>query len=363
MAALLVALVALGSCRSAWAACAGQVLGTGGPLPFANVTCHTPDGGSAVTGSDGTFSLPNCQGQPCLVDIWARQYLSTAAVPAHSAITLQPRPIPGFPATDWKFEGWAVEAQTGNVPGTQIAFLAHPSAYRPPTGDRVFLTSTANAHAGPGWTQGYWQAADAVRASASPNPLINRSNPALLSTAFTGRMVVADGRLLMLIGMASGTANGVSLLENKNLADPSHPADWVPAEGNGTILIDWTGAPTTAHEDYRFHHFDKGYNCNGKTLHNWLFVIPDGVAEMTEPLLTDEERHEVPTELMRDQQSVAPWLNHTNLRAGNLRTSPQPSSAACEQLCSTTSACRAWVFAAGRNICFLKNDNFCVNPA
>lgn len=311
-----------------------------------------------VTDADGVFSLPLCRAQPtCLVDVWARQYLSIAAEPLHSIITLKPRPIPGFPATDWRFDGWAIEAQSGNVPGTDIAFLAHPSAYRPPSGERVFLTSTANTHAGPGWTQGYWQAPDAVRATALHPQLVNRSNPAVLGTAFTGRMVVAEGRLLMLVGMAHGTANGVSLLENKNLADPSHAKDWVPAEGNGTILVDWTGAPTTAHEDYRFHHFDRGYNCNGKSLKNWLFVIPDGVAGLSTDGQMDAGRG-------KDAEVAdGSWLNHTNLRAGNLHSSPQPSIVVCEQLCSATSECKAWVFDAGRNLCFLKNDNFCTNPA
>jgi len=36
----------------------------------------------------------------------------------------------------------------------------------------------------------------------------------------------------MNIGMAKGTS-GNTLLENKNVEDPSNPADWVPAEGNG----------------------------------------------------------------------------------------------------------------------------------
>ena len=235
----------------------GKVLGSGGlRLPLANVSCVV--GGrvlSVNTNAEGAYTLPEASAH---CDIWARQYESVHGVAAGSTVHLPARPIPGFPARDWVFEGWAVEAQSSNVPATKIAFLAHPSAYRPPSGDRVFLTSTANAHAGPGWTQGYWQTDSAVRATALPTALVNRSNPAMLGTAFTARMVVADGRLLMLIGMARGINNGVSLLENKNLADPSDPTGWVPAEGNGTITIDWTGAPTTAHEDYRYHHFDQG---------------------------------------------------------------------------------------------------------
>lgn len=104
----------------------------------------------------------------CTVSVWARQYLAVneTEVAPGGTIAMQPRPIPGFPASDWKFEGWPIQAQTEDVPGTGIAFLAHPSAYRPPTGDRIFLTSTANRHAGPGWTQGYWKGAGVAAATA-----------------------------------------------------------------------------------------------------------------------------------------------------------------------------------------------------
>ena len=47
----------------------------------------------------------------------------------------------------------------------------------------------------------------------------------------------------------------------------------------GTLVVDWTGAPATKHEDYRWHHFDQGYPCKGKLMKNWLFVIPDGVGD------------------------------------------------------------------------------------
>jgi hypothetical protein len=162
--------------------------------------------------------------------------------------------------TNWRFEGWAVQAQTADVPGTDVAFLAHPSAYRPPSGKRVFLTSTANRHAGPGWTQGYWQRDGVTRAMAVPGELVNRSNPAVYGTAFTGRMIVTPvgppgaqaggaGRLLMLIGMDRGSSlanesGTTSLLENKNLEDPSNPTEWIAAEGDGRLRIDWRGAPT-----------------------------------------------------------------------------------------------------------------------
>lgn len=95
-------------------------------------------------------------------------------------------------------------------------------------------------------------------ATAVPGQLINSSNPAMPGTAFTGnqcrhvtapsrslltfltlahnlgRMIFAESRLLMLIGMGRTV-----LLENKNLDDPSNPADWVAAEGDGEIKIDW----------------------------------------------------------------------------------------------------------------------------
>ena len=109
--------------------------------------------------------------------VWARQYLpaqlAAASLGAATAVTLQPRPIPGFPAAEWRFDGWVAEAQTGAVPGTSppVDFLAHPSAFRTPSG-RVFLISTANSRAGPGWTQAYWQEPGEVRARAVAGELI-----------------------------------------------------------------------------------------------------------------------------------------------------------------------------------------------
>ena len=178
-------------------------------LPLANVTVC---GSSTLTDAQGTYSIacPTSTGcscaTTCTVAVWARQYEPVARAhvdAAKGAVVLNPRLMPGFPASNWRFEGWAVQAQTADVPGTNIAFLAHPSAYRPPSGNRVFVTSTANSHGGPGWTQGYWQTDGAVQAAALPYALVNRSNPALHGTAFTGRMIKADGRLLMLIGMGN----------------------------------------------------------------------------------------------------------------------------------------------------------------
>ena len=176
--------------------CSGTIAGS---LALVNVTV-IGCGASALTDASGRFSIPctsdacTCSPTACEVSIWARQYLPIANLrvptPTPGAptapILLHPRPIPGFPAKDWRFEGWAVEAQTGDVPGTNVGFLAHPSAYRPPSGDRIFLTSTANAHAGPGWTNAYWQQGNNTRAVALPSQLVNRSNPAMMGTAFTG---------------------------------------------------------------------------------------------------------------------------------------------------------------------------------
>jgi hypothetical protein len=94
-------------------------------------------------------------------------------------------------------------------------------------------------------------------------------------------MVFADGRLLMLIGMASA-GHPTSILENKNLEDPSNPSEWVAAEGNGHVVVNFTGAPTASHEDYRLHVFDDDadgemFECAGVQRKYWLFVIPDNV--------------------------------------------------------------------------------------
>ena len=183
---LLLALVAAGSGSGVDAACKGTVVtAAGSAIPRANVSAC---GASVLTAANGSFAIDGC-GPPCTVAIWARQFLpvaSAGAGPATASIVLQPRPIPGFPASNWRFEGWAIDAQHSDVPGTNISFLAHPSAYRPPSGGRVFLTSTANTHAGPGWTQGYWQdfkqaGGGEVVATALAGPLVNRPQAGLSS--------------------------------------------------------------------------------------------------------------------------------------------------------------------------------------
>ena len=109
-------------------------------------------------------------------------------------------------------------------------------------------------------------------------------------------------------------------------------------------------APSLQHEDYRFHHFDQGFDCQGSKLKNWLFVIPDGVAQ--------SETAEVEnTDTLPDAQ----WLNSTNLRTGNLRSISAPSAQACDAACEKTDACKAWVFDSSRDLCFLKAGGFCVN--
>ena len=68
----------------------------------------------------------------------------------------------------------------------------------------------------------------------------------------------------------------VSILENMNLEDPSQPKDWRPV---GTIVVDFSGAPTSQHEDYRLHVLegDERRPCRGIPRKYWLFVIPDSV--------------------------------------------------------------------------------------
>ena len=188
------------------------------PLPMSNVTAPAHCKPSTqLTTATGSFSV-TCTGTTTVTfEVWSRQYLNattTAASTGINTIKLKPRAIPNFPARDWRFEGWAVQAQTGDVPGTNVAFLAHPSAYRTPSG-RIFLISTANSHAGPGWTQGYWQSEDQTEARALPYQLINRSHPVIEGTPFTARMLVGDGRLLMTVGMDRGAKSPVSILENK----------------------------------------------------------------------------------------------------------------------------------------------------
>ena len=109
-----------------------------------------------------------------------------------------------------------------------------------------------------------------------------------------------------------------------SLQDPSNPKDWVAAEGDGQISIDFAGAPTTAHEDYRLHVFAQGYDCQGEKLKNWLFVVPDGVAD--DEVMEGAARGEGAGARAASEADVI--LTATNLRRGNLRTpagSPAPA--------------------------------------
>ena len=161
-------------------------------LPLANVTV----GGTAAAGctpqsqlaagKDATFEFCCLQdSHGAKLTVWARQYMPRVlrlGTSANIVVELESRSIPGFPASRWRFDGWVLEAETADVSQTNISFLAHPSAYRTPSG-RIFLISTANTHAGPGWTQGYWQEPGATRAIAckgSPARLIH--SPKLTTT-------------------------------------------------------------------------------------------------------------------------------------------------------------------------------------
>ena len=238
---------------------------------------------SIVTSRLGTFEF-SCKVDPTeklSVVVWARQYLKQnlpVKKLSFMRILLKPRPIPGFPGKLWRFEGWAIEAETGDVPGTNISFLSHPSAFRTPSG-RVFMISTAGSTTGqkPGWTQGYWQSKDGVRAVACDGPLISESHPGVQGVSMSARLVYADGRLLMVTGIEKPSQHRiVTILENKNLDDPSHSKDWF---GIGAINVNFTGAPTSAHEDYRLHILegDKRYTCKGQPRKYWLLIIPDDI--------------------------------------------------------------------------------------
>ena len=150
-------------------------------LPLANVSLIGPNAAnctplSLLTSRLGTFEFSCAGGAPKSLSmiVWARQYTPrtlTLSKFDFLHVALAPRPIPGFPGKLWRFDGWAVEAETGDVPGTNISFLSHPSAFRTPSG-RIFLISTAGSTTGqkPGWTQGYWQSEDGVRAVACKGP-------------------------------------------------------------------------------------------------------------------------------------------------------------------------------------------------
>jgi hypothetical protein len=89
------------------------------------------------------------------------------------------------------------------------------------------------------------------------------------------------------------------------------------------------------HEDYRLHVFEKGHDCRGTTLKNWLFVIPDGVS--ADPAAAAAAAEEEDDEAVATPDRAAPMvLNRTNLRAGNLRQEHQPSAQACARSCAAT---------------------------
>ena len=272
-------------------------------LPLANVSLDGPSArycapqSQLATWPKGSFVV-TCTRRPVPAGlnlrVWARQYLDAVVAVNGSAsatpveLELEPRPIPGFPARRWRFDGWAIEAGTGDVPGTNVSFLSHPSVYRTPSG-RIFMIATAGSTTGqrPGWTQGFWQAAEVsdrgvgVRAVASGGPLITASHPGVEGVSMSARLVFADGRLLMVSGVEVPAQNRmVTILENKNLDDPSHSDEWV---GLGTVIVNFTGAPTAAHEDYRLHILEgeQRYVCNGSPRKYWLLVIPDDVPGVT----------------------------------------------------------------------------------
>lgn len=268
---------------SVWASGASPPLA----LPLANVTIS---GGAAIgctpasqltVNPAATFEI-RCphDASGATLTVWARQYvprvLTVGPTASPLAVHLDQRPIAGFPASRWRFDGWVLEAETTNIPSTNISFLAHPSAYRTPNG-RIFLISTANTHAGPGWTQGYWQEPDSTVAVATRGPLITSAHAGVYGKSYSARLMFADGRLLMVTGLEkSSVGQQVSVLENTNLDDPSNPDDWRPV---GKIVVDFTGAPTTQHEDYRLHILEGNARlpCRGNPRKFWLYVIPDQV--------------------------------------------------------------------------------------
>ena len=248
-----------------------------------------PDGMFEITCTSENFESTS---STISLSFLSRQYdktLKTIEIDANYAglfsnqkvdIFLKPRAMVGFPATSWRFEGWVVQAETGDVPHTNITFLSHPSAYRTPSG-RIFVISTAGAlHSQmPGWTQCYWQEKDEVSATGLCNggrPLIDASHPGVFGSSMSARLIFADNRLFMVTGMEILSQHRrVSILENTNLEDPSNRNEW---KGLGAIHVNFTGAPTMEHEDFRLHILGgerHRYTCNGLKRKYWLLIIPD----------------------------------------------------------------------------------------
>ncbi len=279
-------------------------------LPLTNITIsHTGFGNSCMPSIQlsaypgGTFEIlcevndVNDADKDIMLNFFARQYTETMQkINIETLLSRQnrtlrhlddlkiylaPRPMVNFPATSWRFEGWVLQAETRNLPYTNITFLSHPSAYRTPSG-RIFVISTAGAlHSQkPGWTECYWQEHDQVEASEICNggkPLIDESHPGVVGSSMSARLIFADNRLFMVTGIEILSQHRkVTILENKNLDDPSDPNEW---KGLGVIDVNFTGAPTRVHEDYRLHILEEDqyhrYTCNGVQRKYWLLVIPD----------------------------------------------------------------------------------------
>ncbi len=279
-------------------------------LPLANVTAQagcTP--ATQLTDRRGRFQF-YCDSTRASVHVWARQYLAANAslvADQVAGLKLSPRPIDGFPAKDWRFEGWAVEAQTGPVPGTSNGFakklacnatpslgylregsgklpkcgpanfLAHPSVIETESADpnkRFFMITTASTHAGPpSWTQGYYSAdainfvpiADFVLRSFGDWAKLAGCNEN--TGSFSARMLWVEPepgtsekrRLLMLIHVDAQPRTCRSyrgpigrgfpdpfVLENKNLEDPGNVSEWRIADGTYNGQLSLSGVPASA---------------------------------------------------------------------------------------------------------------------
>ena len=83
-------------------------------LPWANVTvsnCPSCSPQSVLADATGCASIQG-PGGPVAATVWARQYnasVVTLAAAGRTTAALTPRPIPGFPAHSWRFEGWVGE--------------------------------------------------------------------------------------------------------------------------------------------------------------------------------------------------------------------------------------------------------------
>jgi hypothetical protein len=193
-------------------------------LSLANVTALSAgcEPLTQLTDRQGRFKLSCPAGRGATrISVWCREYLPLSdhavSTGVSAAVALASRPIPGFPAVAWRFEGWATQAQTEPVPGTDISFLAHPSVVRTRNQARML-----------------WDELEPGAAAEKRRLLMLASSTGQWDSC--GNYTVGRGFPLSFI------------LKNHNLDHPSNPLEWVAAAGTERGRIQLAAVPTSPNQ-------------------------------------------------------------------------------------------------------------------